>query len=377
MTLAFSLEDLDVDITNNDEDSDMDIAIGQGEATVEITNMINLGNRIVEIVANLGVMADHFTKFGITKESLHLMNGKNKLGRAIGMSLPSFENDEQFNDVDVTDYDAEVVVEGIGESLKNAKTKIVEWFKKMIETIKNFFKSRWGAAARLQKRLDALKEKLKGSIDFTKAGDVELETYKFDDMMAALKLITNALTKLKNIKTEDPSSKFEQIDDINAGLLKVGIKISPEKEDGDTYTYKIETDADSKLEKTKDKLSALKWSVSGISSGLQTIKDAVKLAAEGDKITNALVKAQNAAVKAAETKANEAHDKAESVGADDTKPSLIKEKAVEEKTATATAATNLVNRAGVVIKSVTKLTDAVFNLAGVFCSIGEKLPKKK
>lgn len=392
--MDFEFEDLDVEVTKNDEDTEMDVAVADGEATIAIENSLVLGNRIIGIIDNINMAIENVDKFGLTKANLHLLNKNNKLGRAAGLTLPTFESDgeDQFTDVDIDESDAVIAVEGLGNSLSNAKKAVVEWFKKMIDAITNFFKARWGKAVRLEKRLNALKAKFKKTVNFDKIGGMEIETFKYKDAMEGLMHLSIALKELKGITVENAADKFkgDTVSKINGGLAYVGLQLKSDDKDEDTgaeIDYKIEAADDDKLklEKEKGKLTELGWSYGAMDKAISGLITTVKEAAKGDAIITTLKKAQAKATKAADStadaaakKADDYKTKADAAEGDDKKAAAdaLADTYGKESKAASKASKELVAISTVIIKAVTKITDAMFTIVDTFCTIGEKIPTK-
>lgn len=178
MQLQFSLED----------DNDVDIKIDADSINIEINNIEDeIGvidahlNNLFEVSANLRTVRNHIKKFGITKEFLHLVNENNKLGSAIGLVLPYYENDNaNLDQIDQDELpDVDIVVEAIDEKNKSFFTTIKSTFKKMTESFSNLYNKLKDSFASLESQVKTELAILKNKKELLTEDQLKLINVKF------------------------------------------------------------------------------------------------------------------------------------------------------------------------------------------------------
>jgi hypothetical protein len=294
------LVSINIDVDDSDgaeEIMDMEESADQVEA------LLRKGVEISTAVDSFTMALNHFKKFKVTREGLHLLNADGKLGAAIGMSLPRYESDgidEDISDSEIESVDVTVVVENISERLKSAKDAVVEFFKRLYERIKDFFIKYFGVANRLSKKLEKINSEVIKNIHKASESwnDLKISAYKESDFA---KLLKDFGVVVKNVKDSGPdASKLNQHiikhgvsnDELVGGiglwtagtadlLKQIGYEIEVDADkvgpDDDQYikrTYKINR-VTPDVEKTSDKLSSLGWSTTDLRKHFEAVKTLV------------------------------------------------------------------------------------------------------
>lgn len=298
MTLAFSLEDIDITVTDNTDDTGADdtVAVQEvEEASEEVENVLARLDRALGIIDNLSMMRDHVKKFGITRPMLHLMNKNNKLGAAIGMTLPSYESDDEPEDVDPADVEVEIVVESIGEKLKSAKNWVVEFFKKIYAAIKEFFTKYFGMVVRLEKRLKKIKSEIIGkNVDREAFGKIKMSVYSATDFGSMSDAVAAIVAK--------PNGAIDA-STLDTNLGKLGYKVEKSEDDDDKSkisSINIVKDTTNVPELENEELEKLGWGFGSASGKFGNVETLVKALKSVDKVEKAIKDAEKKA-KSAET----------------------------------------------------------------------------
>lgn len=315
----FEMEDLDISIVDNTEDG------GDGGAAdaAAVQDANDAGDTVEEVAAkfaHIGTIignhmdaASHLNKFGFSKEFAHIHNKNNKFGRAIGLTLPSFESDDEPGDVDTSDVEIEIVVEAIGEKLKTAKQWIIDFFKKIYLAIKDFFTKYLGLAARLEKRLKKIKSEIVGkNADRGKYGDLKADLYKWEEFKKMVGAVESLLSTggSSNMPSAMNGFKVNGEGDVkgllpaesNLSILGYEYNIDVEKVDTpagttpaseriNSITVVTGGDAPSKESDTLDKLG---WGFGTVSGYYDTMLKLTKALRDVVKLEKAVNKAETA-----------------------------------------------------------------------------------
>jgi hypothetical protein len=312
---VFAESDTDITINVDDDIDGVEESTEIEEATNRLNTLLDMGAKTDMAVERLLHVRAHILKFGLNKPMLHLVNGGNKLGAAIGMSLPYFESDgdaDSVTDSDLEAVDTEVVVESIGERLTAAKDAIVEFFKRLWERVKDFFTKYFGAANRLSKKLEKVNNDIIKNIHKASDAwnDLKVNAYKQADFDKLVKLFEAAVSTVKGVVPDLPSfngtvpfvanNQYKNLEtftvretgykEVVAALKPLGYEIETDTDkvgaDGDEYdkiTYKV-TKSTGDISKETDKLSSLGWSTTDLKRHYPKIKALVDACKKQDTI---------------------------------------------------------------------------------------------
>lgn len=283
--MDFEFEDLDIEIAVGGEGGeDVSEAAGDADtASTELENVICTFEKGIKRLDNLSAAADHFTKFGVTKQALHLYNKGNKLGKAIGVALPTYESDEEVAAGDA-DVEIEITVEAIGEVYDKTKQWIIDFFKRIYQAIKDFFSKYFGLATRLEKRLNKIKSDLiNKNIDRDKFAKIKMSVYSFKDygkLFAAMEKAGETIGK--SIDGLTSSGVIDINPDLKKAMAELGFEIDVEMEDKRVESIKF--DKNDTYTKEDDELGKLDWSWAAVEKLHSNMKIGIKVLRELPKI---------------------------------------------------------------------------------------------
>lgn len=251
LNLKVSLED-DSEIDYVEEVSPVEEEIEELSGTIEETS--EQMDAFTEVITNLSNLRNHIKKFGVTKEFLHLVNGNNNLGKALGLQLPYYEDDEiAVPDGEIPEITEEmlpaeeVIMESFEENIKKMINWVIEKFKALI----NFSKELFNKFLLMFKNLDEAVANLAGKARATKKdyGDEVLKNIKLkgialSDFQKQWNLLMSPLQhhqedfKITLAEKEGDPLFFLAFnhDDLNEGLSLIGKQI--EVSDQGNYSLK-------------------------------------------------------------------------------------------------------------------------------------------
>lgn len=359
--MDFEFEDLDIEIAVGGEGGeDVSEAAGDADtASTELENVICTFEKGIKRLDNLSAAADHFTKFGVTKQALHLYNKGNKLGKAIGVALPTYESDEEVAAGDA-DVEIEITVEAIGEVYDKTKQWIIDFFKRIYQAIKDFFGRYFGLAARLEKRLNKIKSELIGkNVDRDKFSKIKMNTYSFGDFNK----IANACSTVIDEVAKSLGSFSDISSSMVTALKAIGWEVEVEK-DGSSSTSKIESitwTAAEEYQKETEELGKLDWTWATVEKSFSDTKQAVKALKEQSRI---------------EKKIKDAEKKLIADRNSTVKNASYQNKDNAQKLADV-ALTNAAKYVSCYIRACKEAVSTVGRLIVIYCSIAEKATIKK
>lgn len=170
----FFFEDIEVNVDIEQSDTSDDTPeVDLKERENEITNLVVLLRKHDVVLERMEHMIQHIKLFSIKTSTLHLVNQNNEFGDAISLNLPTvrmssskeIEIDggdvgglDKEKNVELIDIDSGVVLEGIGDSIKNTLGKVQHTFKKLATSLVDMINELLVTVKKTKTRFDELEK---------------------------------------------------------------------------------------------------------------------------------------------------------------------------------------------------------------------------